>query len=167
MPSCIIFTAEFFKSYGRNKQNMAETDDTLVSRSFIHVCLSTNEDTIIGTMAVVNSIWKNSHSDIQFHILVNSETQQHLKYANYIIFNIKLLFAVFFLREWVKYISSQLFCRTWFEQSELKATQYHIYVFDEDLVKNKIVVGKSRQELGTPVRSQTKSENSAFDHLVS
>ncbi|ELU07129.1 hypothetical protein CAPTEDRAFT_168505 [Capitella teleta] len=57
---------------------MAQNPPAL-DQEYVHVALTSDENTIVGTVAAVNSIWKNSRSPVKFLLLTNDVAYPMMK----------------------------------------------------------------------------------------
>jgi hypothetical protein len=67
-----IFQAEAFQMARFNKSKLAQAD-------IVHVCITSDENTIGGMIALINSIDQNTKHPVMFHLLVDAESVVHLR----------------------------------------------------------------------------------------
>ena len=47
----------------------------------IHVCITSDKNTLGGAIALINSIVSNTKSRVMFHIVTDEESMDHLRYV--------------------------------------------------------------------------------------
>ena len=52
----------------------------LYRHNYVHVCMAFDENDIIGAIAAINSIQKNTHHPVYFHLVTDSNTEATLRY---------------------------------------------------------------------------------------
>ncbi|XP_060579357.1 glycosyltransferase 8 domain-containing protein 1-like [Ruditapes philippinarum] len=67
-----ILQAEAFQMARFNKSKLAQAD-------VVHVCITSDENTIGGMIALINSIDQNTKHPVMFHLLVDAESVVHLR----------------------------------------------------------------------------------------
>lgn len=72
LPDKGIFQADAFQSARFNKSNLEQED-------IVHVCLTSDENTIGGMIALINSIDQNTKHPVMFHLLIDVKSVVHLR----------------------------------------------------------------------------------------
>lgn len=67
------------EEYAHLHSNTSTAGHQLVGET-VHVCITTSDETLGGSIALINSIISNTHSPVKFHLVTTAKAADHLRY---------------------------------------------------------------------------------------